>query len=72
MPYIHQSQGTTGQSKPPRAHSKLIGYSLWNFGFMGAHPFYCGRRVSGTIYFFTFGLLLIGWVVDLFLIPGMN
>jgi TM2 domain-containing membrane protein YozV len=28
--------------------------------------------VSGTIYFFTLGLLLIGWIVDLFLIPSMD
>lgn len=53
-------------------HSKLIGYILWIFGFMGAHRFYYGRPVSGTIYFFTLGLLLIGWIVDLFLIPGME
>jgi TM2 domain-containing membrane protein YozV len=28
--------------------------------------------VTGTIYFFTLGLLLIGWIVDLFLIPSMD
>jgi TM2 domain-containing membrane protein YozV len=53
-------------------HSKLIGYILWIFGFMGAHRFYYGRPVSGTLYFFTLGLLFIGWIVDLFLIPEMN
>jgi len=53
-------------------HSKLIGYILWIFGFMGAHRFYFGRPVTGTIWFFTLGLLLIGWIVDLFLIPAMD
>lgn len=53
-------------------HSRLIGYLLWIFGFMGAHRFYYGRPVSGTIYFFTLGLLLIGWLVDLFLIPALD
>lgn len=53
-------------------HSTLVGYILWIFGFMGAHRFYFGRPVSGTVYFFTLGLLLIGWIVDLFLIPGMD
>lgn len=53
-------------------HSKAIGYILWIFGFMGAHRFYYGRPVSGTIWFFTLGLLLIGWIIDLFLIPGMD
>jgi TM2 domain-containing membrane protein YozV len=53
-------------------HSKVIGYILWLFGFTGSHRFYYGKPVSGTIYFFTFGLLLIGWIVDLFLIPSMD
>ena len=53
-------------------HSKVIGYILWIFGFLGAHRFYYGKPVTGTIYFFTLGLLLIGWIVDLFLIPSMD
>ncbi len=53
-------------------HSKTIGYLLWIFGFTGAHRFYYGKPVSGTIYFFTFGLLLVGWIIDLFLIPSMD
>ncbi len=53
-------------------HSKLFGYILWLFGFTGSHRFYYGRPVSGTIYFFTLGLLLIGWIIDLFLIPSMD
>lgn len=53
-------------------HSKIIGYLTWIFGFMGAHRFYYGRPVTGTIWFFTLGLLGIGWIVDLFLIPGMD
>ncbi len=54
------------------SHSKLIGYILWVFGFTGAHRFYYGRPISGTIWFFTLGLFLIGWIIDLFLIPGMD
>lgn len=53
-------------------HSKVIGYLLWIFGFTGAHRFYYGKPISGTIWFFTAGLFLIGWFVDLFLIPGMD
>ncbi|NIQ94573.1 MAG: TM2 domain-containing protein [Desulfuromonadales bacterium] len=53
-------------------HSKTIGYILWIFGFMGAHRFYYGRPLSGVVYFFTFGLFLIGWIVDLFLIPSLD
>lgn len=53
-------------------HHKAIGYLLWIFGFTGSHRFYFGKPISGTIWFFTFGLFLIGWIIDLFLIPGMD
>lgn len=52
-------------------HHILMSYLLWLFGFTGSHRFYLGRPISGTVYFFTFGLLGIGWVVDVFLIPSM-
>ena len=53
-------------------HLKSIGYILWIFGFTGAHRFYYGRPVTGTIWFFTLGLLGIGWLIDLFPIPSMD
>jgi TM2 domain-containing membrane protein YozV len=53
-------------------HLKTYGYVLWIFGFTGAHRFYYGRQITGTIWFFTFGLLGVGWLIDLFLIPGMD
>lgn len=53
-------------------HSKVIGYLLWIFGFTGSHRFYYGKPVTGTIWFLTLGLLGIGWLIDLFLIPGMD
>ncbi|WP_073612091.1 NINE protein [Desulfopila aestuarii] len=55
-----------------QTHSVLFGYLLWIFGFLGMHRFYYGKPISGTIYFFTLGLLFIGWIVDLFLIPKMD
>jgi TM2 domain-containing membrane protein YozV len=57
---------------PDTTHSKLVGYILWLFGFTGSHRFYYGKPVSGTIWFFTLGLLGIGWLIDVFLIPAMN
>ena len=57
---------------PENTHQKSIGYILWIFGFTGSHRFYYGKPVSGTIWFFTLGLLGIGWLIDLFLIPGMD
>ena len=53
-------------------HSKLIGYLLWIFGFTGSHRFYYGKPLTGALWFCTLGLLGIGWVIDLFLIPGMD
>lgn len=53
-------------------HSVIIGYILWIFGFLGSHRFYYGKPITGTIWFFTFGLLFVGWIIDLFLIPGMD
>src|SRR5262245_6814132 len=53
-------------------HSKVVGYVLWLFGFTGSHRFYYGKPVSGTIWLFTLGLLGIGWLIDLFLIPSMD
>lgn len=53
-------------------HLKSIGYLLWLFGFTGSHRFYYGKPISGTVYFFTLGLLGIGWLIDLFLIPSMD
>jgi TM2 domain-containing membrane protein YozV len=53
-------------------HSLAVGYLLWLLGFFGAHRFYFGKPVSGTIWFCTLGLLGVGWVVDLFLMPGLE
>lgn len=59
-------------SQDESTHSLVVGYILWIFGFLGAHRFYFGRPISGTIYLFTFGLLGIGWIIDLFLMPGLE
>ena len=57
---------------PSDTHLKSVGYIVWLFGFTGAHRFYYGKQITGTIWFFTLGLLGIGWLIDLFLIPGMD
>jgi TM2 domain-containing membrane protein YozV len=54
------------------SHQVAVGYILWIFGFTGSHRFYFGRPITGAIYFCTLGLLGIGWVIDLFLIPSMD
>ncbi len=57
---------------PNDTHRKTIGYVLWIFGFTGAHRFYYGKPISGTVWFFTLGLLGVGWLIDLFLIPSLD
>ena len=56
----------------PNTHSVLLGYIAWVFGFIGLHRFYYGKALTGIIWFFTLGLLFIGWIIDLFLIPSMD
>jgi TM2 domain-containing membrane protein YozV len=53
-------------------HSLGVGYLLWIFGFTGAHRFYFGKPISGTIWFCTLGLLGVGWLIDLFLMPSLE
>ncbi len=62
----------TEANRPPNSHSVVLGYILWIFGFMGVHRFYYGKQLTGTLWFFTLGLCGIGWIIDLFLIPGMD
>jgi TM2 domain-containing membrane protein YozV len=47
--------------------SKTTAYLLWLFlGFLGAHKFYLDKVGTGVLYFFTFGLFGIGWIIDFF------
>jgi TM2 domain-containing membrane protein YozV len=57
---------------PNDTHSILVGYLCWIFGFFGAHRFYYGKRKTGLLWFFTLGLLGVGWLIDFFLIPSMD
>ena len=57
---------------PNDTHLKTVGYVLWLFGFTGSHRFYYGKPITGTLWFFTLGLLGVGWLIDLLLIPGMD
>lgn len=53
-------------------HFLLVGYALWCFGFLGAHRFYYGKPITGTIWFFTLGLFFVGWILDLLLMPSLQ
>jgi len=58
--------------------SLLIGYVIWllvpvcTFGVVhGAHRFYARKYVTGAIWFATFGVLLVGWLLDMFRLPQL-
>jgi TM2 domain-containing membrane protein YozV len=57
---------------PSTGHSVLAGYIFWIFGFTGSHRFYFGKKWTGLLWFLSFGMFGIGWIIDLFLIPGMD
>ena len=51
-----------------------VSYLLWllgGFGVLGLHRFYLGRWVTGLIWLLSGGLMGIGAIIDLFLIPPM-
>lgn len=51
-------------------HSLTVGYILWLVGFLGAHRFYYGKKWTGLIWLLTGGLLGVGWLIDLVLMPA--
>ncbi len=58
----------------PVFRSVGIAYLLWALclaGVAGVHRFYLGRYITGVIWLLTWGLLGIGLLVDLFLIPDL-
>ncbi|TYR34603.1 NINE protein [Mesorhizobium microcysteis] len=51
-----------------------VAFLLWLVGlagFCGLHRIYLGRFWTGLLWLFTLGLLGIGQIIDLFLLPSM-
>ena len=54
---------------PVSPKSRTITLLLCFFlGIFGAHRFYLRRYLLGVVFFFTFGIFGIGWLVDLFFV----
>ena len=55
--------------------STPVSYLLWLLcfvGICGVHRFYNGKWITGLLWLFTGGFLLIGQIIDLILIPSMT
>lgn len=69
-PQVASSNIITVSIAPSKQKSILDAYILAvPLGFLGAHHFYLKRPGWGILYFFTFGLIGMGWVADLFRMP---
>ena len=66
-----QPSSASDTDLPAPTHPVLVGYLFWILGFTGAHRFFFGKPLTGTLWFLTGGLFLVGWIVDFFLLPGM-
>lgn len=65
----NQNVNTNVAAAGPKPKNKWVAFLLCLFlGFFGAHKFYEGKILMGVLYLFTFGLLGIGWIVDIILI----
>ena len=53
----------------PRDHNLWIGYLLWVFGFTGAHRFYFGKPITGSLYFLVFSFLGLSLILSFLLFP---
>jgi TM2 domain-containing membrane protein YozV len=63
----------TGASIAPDIMPGLLEdcYAMWGLGFLGLHHFHLKNNFLGVAYLCTFGLLGVGWIVDLFRMPTL-
>ena len=72
QPVSQRTEVIVVDGRPPLRRSIALAYVLWAFfGFLGVHRFYLERPVTGVIWLLTLGIAGVGWVIDVFLIPGM-
>lgn len=73
MPYlVSQTNKKIVDASSVKRKNISDAYTLWfPFGLLGFHHFYLGNMLMGVVYFLTFGLFGIGWLIDLFRIPSM-
>jgi TM2 domain-containing membrane protein YozV/predicted Ser/Thr protein kinase len=75
IPEMVQTAGRTGAAYAADDGEALgTAYLLWIIpwlGIFGAHRYYTGRIGTGLLYSVTGGFFLVGWLLDLFLMPTL-
>lgn len=62
----------SGSRGSPDLFNIVFAYVVWFLGgIAGVHRFMLARPLTGLLWLLTGGLLLIGWIVDAFLLPAM-
>lgn len=55
----------------PKNRTLVLGICIF-LGIIGIHRFYVGKVGTGILYFLTFGIFGIGWIIDIFMILAGN
>lgn len=64
-----QKQAARGKRAGEGGKSQIVALLLCIFlGWLGIHRFYLGYTGMGLLYLFTFGILGIGWIIDIILL----
>ena len=70
-PKCGQALYSAPSALPHEAVDPTVTWLLWGFlGTFGAHRFYLGQIAWGVAYLLTGGFCGIGWLIDLFFLPG--
>ncbi|MDR1536831.1 MAG: NINE protein [Clostridiales bacterium] len=68
-PYVQPVNVYNYASSEPLRKSRVVAFILCLFmGGIGIHRFYVGKIGTGIIWFLTFGLFGLGWLIDILLI----
>ena len=73
--HVVGKEGRIGEIDIPKEKSTVVAYVFWflpTIGQLGGHRYYLGKYPTAILYTFTGSLLVIGWIVDAFLLPKMT
>ncbi len=71
---VQRSRRNGAQYAADEGEALGTAYLLWIvpwLGILGAHRYYAGKLGTGLLYTLTGGLFLVGWILDLFMMPAL-